>query len=69
MAAQRRRYRDRRRVGRLSGAAVRNRPDLAEGRYYLATALAKVPGRLPDAIAELEVGLRIRPNPEMQHML
>jgi tetratricopeptide (TPR) repeat protein len=37
-------------------------PSSARPHYNLATVLAQIPGRLPDAIAEFEAALRIRPD-------
>ena len=37
-------------------------PESARPHYNLGTALAQIPGRLPDAIAEFESALRIRPD-------
>jgi len=45
-------------------------PESARPHYNLGTALAPIPGRLPDAIAEFEAALRIRPDyPEAHYNL
>jgi tetratricopeptide (TPR) repeat protein len=50
-------------------AAVRIDPDLADAHYNLGIALASLPGRRADAIAELEAGLRSRPDAAHRMML
>ena len=42
--------------------ALRLKPDLAEAHDDLASALAKMPGGLPEAIAEYETALRLKPD-------
>lgn len=42
--------------------ALRIRPDYAEAHYDLGKALARIPGRLPQAIAEFQAALHDRPN-------
>ncbi len=41
---------------------MRIQPDHAEAHNNLASALARTPGRLPEAIAEFQAVLRIRPD-------
>jgi len=48
--------------------AVRLRPNYAEARYNLALALAES-GRVADAIAEIQAGLRFGPDPQLQELL
>src|ERR1051326_1114104 len=43
-------------------AAIRANPDFAEAHFSLAGALAKIPGRVPDAINEYKTALQLRPN-------
>ena len=51
-------------------AAVRAKPDLAEGHDNLGNALAQTPGRLPEAITEYREALRINPSfPEAHNNL
>jgi len=50
-------------------AAVRIDPELADAHYNLGIALARTPGRRAEAIAELETGLRIRPDAAHRTML
>jgi hypothetical protein len=40
-----------------------------EAHVNLANTLARMPGRLPEAIAEYEAALRIRPDPRLQQMV
>jgi tetratricopeptide (TPR) repeat protein len=56
------------RMGRLEEAmaeyrtALQIKPDAMDARYELAYALARIPGRVPEAIAECQELLRISPN-------
>jgi len=43
-------------------AAIRTQPGFAEAHFSLAGCLAKIPGRVPDAIKEYEAALQLRPN-------
>jgi tetratricopeptide (TPR) repeat protein len=43
--------------------AVRIKPDFAEAHYNLAGALSRAPGRTQEALAQLDAGLRLQPNP------
>jgi tetratricopeptide (TPR) repeat protein len=49
-------------------AAIRARPDLEEAHRSLAEALAKLPGRTPDAIREYEAALKRNPNDAAAHL-
>jgi protein O-mannosyl-transferase len=42
--------------------AIRANADFAEAHFSLAGSLAKIPGRVPDAIKEYEAALQLRPN-------
>ena len=48
---------------------MRIQPDHAEAHNNLASALARTPGRLPEAIAEFQAVLRIRPDPQMRQLV
>ncbi len=48
-------------------AALRIRPESAEARSDLASALAGTPGRLPEAIAEYQTALRLLPDSAVLH--
>jgi protein O-mannosyl-transferase len=43
-------------------AAIRTQPSFAEAHFSLAGCLAKIPGRIPDAVREYEAALQLRPN-------
>jgi tetratricopeptide (TPR) repeat protein len=49
--------------------ALRIQPNLAQAHVNLGTALAQMPGQVPNAIAELEAAQRIRRDPGVQRML
>lgn len=48
-------------------AALRLRPAFAEAHNNLGVALARLPGRVPDAIAELRAAIRLRPDYDAAH--
>jgi tetratricopeptide (TPR) repeat protein len=50
-------------------AALRIRPDYAEGHYNLGVVLSRIPGRLPEALSHLETALRLKPNPELRRAI
>jgi tetratricopeptide (TPR) repeat protein len=47
-------------------AALRFRPDYAEGHYDLGVVLSRLPGRLPEALSHLETSLRLKPDPGLR---
>src|ERR1035438_4311725 len=47
-------------------AALRVRPDYADGHYDLGVALSRLPNRLPEALFHLETALRLKPDPELR---
>jgi Flp pilus assembly protein TadD len=49
--------------------AVRIDPDDAGSHYQLGIALSQMPGRLAEAIQEIEAAQRIRPDPRLQELL
>ncbi|MGA3016269.1 MAG: tetratricopeptide repeat protein [Bryobacteraceae bacterium] len=51
----------------LWSSAVKVCPESAKIRFNLGTALSKLPGRLPDAIAEFEAAVRIKPDFAVAH--
>jgi tetratricopeptide (TPR) repeat protein len=50
-------------------ASVRIDPSVAQTHRDLGVALSRLPGHMPDAIAELEEAWRLAPTPEMQRLL
>ena len=50
-------------------AALRLDPNYADAHVNLGVALSQLPGRIPDAIAQLEAAERIQPDPEVRQML
>jgi hypothetical protein len=44
-------------------------PGSAKAHYNLGNVTKELPGRLPDAVAQYETALRIRPNPRLREMV
>ena len=58
------------RIAIISGGAVDPAlAQFAEAHFNLGNALSQMPGHLPDAIAQYEAALRIRPDPKLQQLV